>query len=542
MRMLHLVNHEGRRRVRLRTGLRGYELTAEFRLTSGEQRWLALEYTLSGTPQEVCLRWTQVQPPEEEGIAYWRGIHRFRATEPQLEKLFALACWQLPAVVHSSGRMAASIWQYPWESVRDHSMAVLGLLAAGHHERARELLEHTLSELIRADGTPWDAGQPRPAELARLDHNGALLAAVYAYVCWTGDVEFARRWWTRLIAVAEYPFRFRAERAFLLHTRREYWGRMPLHGVEEGFEAAYQAWMAVGWTAAARLAARVHDRKRALRWSHAAVRIQRAMVGHPYYRLVDGGRLIKRRTLTGRLQEELIPEDHPAILPDAPLRVEPHHWLNPDVSTVWPIVLGLVEGDSALAHSTLEALEELWNQRWAGGGYGRYHSSSEPEALGPWPIASLLIARASVRARQGERLWRVLQWLQSLPQARSGAWFQFYDPRPAAPRLQVGIPPWQWAELLQLLVRDIAGIWAEEDHLSVHPWLPEGVEELTLECVWRGKRRLLRIYRKATSHEPTVNTDRGPLPYGSTGARLPETVSQAECRLPSAYGKIPSWK
>lgn len=542
LRTLRLSNRAKGCRVHLRTGLRGYELTAEFYLASDEQRWLAVEYTLSDDPTGVSLRWSQIQMPEEEAVAYWRRVHRFYATGLLLEDLFARACWQVGAVSHSRGRMAASLWQYPWESVRDHSMAVLGLLAAGHHERARALLEHVLGELVCADGAPWDAGQPRPPELAGLDQNGVLLAAVYAYVCWTGDVEFARQWWTRLVAVAEYPFRFRAERAFLVCNQREYWGRMPIHGVEEGFELAYQAWMAAGWAAAARLAARVQDRRRALRWGHAAVRIQRTMLAHPSYRLIEGGRLIKRRRLSGELQQELNPTAHLAIPSGAPLCSETRHWLNPDASTVWPIVLGLVEADSALARSTLEGLEELWNQRWTGGGYGRYHSSSELDVPGAWPVASLLIARAAARAQRADRVWRVLHWLESLPQARSGAWFEFYGFPPALSPPHVGIPVWQWSELLQLLLRDIAGVWAEEDSLRLFPWLLEGVEALTVECLWRGKPRRLHICRGEEGCEPSVETDCGPLPYGKTGVWLPEEVTEVECRLPPDYGKIPSWK
>ena len=37
-----------------------------------------------------------------------------------------------------------------------------------------------------------------------------------------------------------------------------------------------------------------------------------------------------------------------------------------------------------------------WNQAWTDGGYGRYHTSSEPDSPGPWPFASLFVARVMV--------------------------------------------------------------------------------------------------------------------------------------------------
>jgi len=532
LRLLRLVNRGKVISLNLRTGLGEQEIRAEFRLGSGEERWLAIEYTLTGEPPEATCRWTLPQTPEEEAVNYWRRIHHLRTTVPLLDELFTFACWQLPATIDVSGRMDASIWQYNLEWVRDHCMNVFGLLAAGHHEVARNVLEHSVRDLVQEDGAPYDSSRPRPPELVELDQNGVLLSALHAYVCWTGDWEFVRRWWHKLVAVAEYPFQFRAERAFLLHNAREYWERMPLHGVEDGFELAYQVWMAVGWEAAARLAERLQDGRRASRWGNAAVRIRRALLAHPRYRLVEDGRFIKRRCLSGEVQWELFPQDHPAIPPGVPLRLEERHWLNPDASCVLPIVLGLVEAHSPLAQATLQAVEELWNQRWTDGGYGRYHVSSEPDSPGPWPLASLLITRAYARARDAERVWRVLRWLQSLPQARSGAWFEFYGPRPIPPCPQVGILLWNWSELLQLLVRDLAGVWAEEESLSFSPWLPKGVEALTLECLWRGKRRMLQVRQEEGIAEPVVQTDIGPLPFEHGRARLPEAVTMAEVVLP----------
>lgn len=531
LRQIHLCNRGRAVPVRVWTGVAGQLREAEFRLAAEQERQLVLEYGLQMPEMRLSCRWVQHGEPTEEARAYWRRVHRLRAHEPLLEHLFRSSCWQLPATIAASGAMDASIWQYNLEWVRDHCMNVFGLLAAGHHELARAVLERVLRELVRDDGAPFDSGRPRPPELVELDQNGALLAAVHAYVCWTGELEFARRWWRKLVAVAEYPLQFRMERAFLLHNCREYWERMPLHGVKDGIELAYQVWMAVGWEAAARLAERLCDGRQASRWGAAALRIRRALLFHPRYRLVFGGRFVKRRLLSGQVQWELVPEEHPAIPPGVPLRTEVHHWLNPDASSVLPIVLQLVEPRSALARSTLEAVEELWNQRWEGGGYGRYHVSSEPDSPGPWPLASLLIARAYALCGDSARVWRVLTWLASLPQARSGAWFEFYGQRPVPPCPQVGVLLWNWSELLQLLFRTLAGVWAEETALRVCPHLLEHIDRLEVECRWQGVERRL-LLRRADVAAPVVLTDNGQLPFHEGGVLLPPSVREAELLLP----------
>ncbi|MCS7177580.1 MAG: hypothetical protein NZ960_08245 [Candidatus Kapabacteria bacterium] len=539
LRLVRLRNEGQPVLLRVWTGVKDRHCQAEFQLGSGEERRLALEYVIQdGKP--LC-RWTIPQGPAAEAVEYWNQVHQLRCSEPFLEHLFRTACWQLPATISVSGRMDASIWQYNLEWVRDHCMNVFGLLNAGHHAKAQAVLERVLTALVQGDGAPWDSSRPRPPELVELDQNGVLLAAVDAYVGWTGDVEFVRRWWRKLAAVAEYPFRFRAERAFLVHNAREYWERMPLHGVEDGFELAYQVWLVTGWKAAARLAERVGDSQRAVRWETAALRMQRALLFHPRYRLVANGCLIKRRRITGEVQWELHPQDHPAIPQGVPLRTEERHWLNPDVSVTLPIIHRLIPPNSALAHRTMEAVEQLWNQRWEGGGYGRYHISSEPDSPGPWPLASLLVARAYAAQGRSNRVWRVLQWLASLPQARSGSWFEFYGPRPVPPCPQVGILLWNWSELLQLLVCDIAGVWVTDKGLHIGPWLPDGVEWVELECSWRGLRRCIRVQRGDVP-APKAKVDGVSLLQQENGVLVPEAAVEVEVLLPAHYGKIPSWK
>jgi hypothetical protein len=127
-----------------------------------------------------------------------------------------------------------------------------------------------------------------------------------------------------------------------------------------------------------------------------------------------------------------------------------------------------------VSRATLANIESLWNQDWDGGGYGRYHVSSEPDSPGAWPFASVFVARALVEAGESARAWRILRWLSTAAGSVSGAWFEFNGPRIAPPFPQVGIIPWTWAELVVLVVHHILGVRPEAAGIRVRPRLLAG--------------------------------------------------------------------
>jgi hypothetical protein len=520
--------------VCLRTGVQEYTLEAQFRLSAHEHRELAVEYWLERAPTRLRCRWAPAEPFEDEAVQYWQRVARVESPVPLLQQLFRSACWQLPAVVAASGRMNTSLWEHTREHVRDGCTGAIGLVLSGHHEGARRVLERILRECTTADGAVRNPEESVVPELAPLDYNGMLLVSLYYYTCWTGDWALVRGYWERLRSVAEYPLRpqFRVERGFLLHNRREYWGRTPLHGVEDGIELAYQMWTVLGLEAAAQLAEGIGQRRWAHRWAMASVRLRRAMLQHPHLRLVEQGMLVKRRLLSGAVQQELLVQEHPAIPPEVPLRTESRHWLEPDATCALPIVWGVVEPDSELAQRTLDRLELLWNQRWEGGGYGRYHVSSESDSPGAYPLASLWIARAALRARREQVLWRVLEWLGGLPQARSGAWFAVYGWRPVPPCPQVGILAGNWSELVQLVVCDLLGIHADPQGVWVKPLLPRPLEWLRATLRWHD-RQLDILLERTNVAAPVVLADSHPLPADMAQRwYLPPEAQQVRCLVP----------
>jgi hypothetical protein len=202
------------------------------------------------------------------------------------------------------------------------------------------------------------------------------------------------------------------------------------------------------------------------------------MLDKAQYGLSDSRGFIKRRGIDGVIQEIVKPLPKAQLSEGVPLSSRGEHRLNPDASSVLPIAMGLIPPDSPVASLTLDSVEELWNQVWKDGGYGRYHVSSEPDSPGSWPIPSLFIARSYIETGNFEKMWRILQWLNTVPGALSGSWFEFYGQHLEPPIPQVGITPWAWAEMLILLIHHIIGIQPEVDHLRIRPKLIPGIEKI----------------------------------------------------------------
>ncbi len=191
-------------------------------------------------------------------------------------------------------------------------------------------------------------------------------------------------------------------------------------------------------------------------------------LSHPKFSLIDQGRFIKRRLASGEVQRTFEPPNRKSMPQGMPLNVESVSLCDPDSANVLPIVYGIVDPASPVALKTLESMEELWNQRWDGGGYGRYHVTSEPDSPGPWPFPTMFIARAYLETGNDEKVWRALRWLQEAPGGKAGAWLEFYGDRPTPPLPPVGIVVWTWAEILMFFIH----------HLLVeHRWCQKGFSQ-----------------------------------------------------------------
>ncbi len=464
-----------------------------------------IEYSIEGNRSGRAAEWKWRDAPEiaADAQSYWNRLASTTTSTPKLDHLFNAARGQLPAAVSARGTMDGSIWQYNREWVRDQAKVIEALCALGDVDKAHTMLERLLTEFVSRDGDTIDSSKRRDPADVELDQNGQLLLALKAYVDWTGDLKIVSTHWDTIKAVADFPLEpvFVHAESGLLHNCREFWERHAIHGIEDGLELMYQYYVSAGLSAVAALARLADRKKEATRWQEAADRIKRALLHHETHSLVDEGRFIKRRHLSGAVQEE-ISLSRGADLPEGtPLSALGNHLLDPDASSVLPIATEFIDPESDLAKRTLEKVETLWNLQWEGGGYGRYHTSSEPDSPGPWPFASLFVARALVEAGDDAKVWRIVDWLNAAPGGRAGTWFEYYGKRISPPYPQVGITPWTWAEIVCLVVRHIFGVRPGSGGLFVRPRLLSGMDRATITLPVRGVSMTYTIRRVRDNEE-----------------------------------------
>lgn len=496
-------------RFELKTGILNKTVEKQITLGALEEKPFFLKYTLSPDGDRVDLDWDFEIFIDFETKQYWERTTRITFDSPLLSRYYNGSRFQLPAVISKSGKVDASIWQYNREWVRDHAVMAVGLTLSGHHEAARTLLQRLLRDFVTDEGNTIDSSQKREPAEVELDQNGVLLYALEKYLLWTDDQQLISENWEKIKAVADFPFKsiFFHKASGMLCNSREYWERHSAHGIKPGIELMYQVFVSVGLESAAAMARLLGDFREAIRWKNRAKEIKRNVMLHPDYCLVDDRGFIKRRRSNGKIQE-FIKSGRKAKLPHGvPLAGKGKHLLNPDASTALPIALAFVPSDSPIAEATLTNLECLRNQDWSGGGYGRYHVSSEPDSPGAWPLPSLFIARAYLETGNLDKVWQILNWLDTVPGARSGSWFENYGERVSPPFPQVGIPPWNWAEMILLLVHHMLGIRPEYEHIRFRPRLLPGLEKIKGSVRIRDVGLHLNIKRVAGKTEPVFKSD-----------------------------------
>ncbi len=492
---------------------------------AGGETTIWILYTIDHDGRTVHVTTTTADPLQDDARRYWTECTHASFGDSLLDRLFNCCRWQLPAAVSRQGRIDGSIWQYNREWVRDQAFEALALVMAGHRADAETILRRLLCEFITDEGAPVDSSEVRGRDEVELDQTGVLLYALHQFVNWTGDTHLAASTWQRIVTAADFPLReeFRHHPSGMLTNRREFWERHAVHGIEPGFELAHQLFVSLGLSSAASLA-RVLARGSAPagtgssrllsdagRWERAAGALRHATLSHPTLALVDERGFIKRRRLNGAVQELVTALPGAQLPASVPLAAAGEHRLNPDTSSVLPAAFEWVEPTSLESARTLKAIEPLWNQAWASGGYGRYDVSSEPDSPGAWPFASIFVARAAVEASCNERAWRVLRWLDTVPGGAAGSWFEFYGPRCAPPFPQVGVIPWTWAEILFLLLHHVLGVRPFEEGIRLRPRLLPGLEHVQAVLPIRGRRLHVDIRAAADASAASCLVDGRPV-------------------------------
>jgi hypothetical protein len=412
--------------------------------------------------------------------------------EPALDHLFRASRDGLRAAVSRSGRFDASLWQYNMEWVMDGTGVLAAAAMTGQHALAASVLDNLCTRLVNEKGICAHASRFHDDLSTELNQQGALLGTAWLYRAWTGDLDRIRRHWPVLQRVAAFALdpRF-LHPSGLVQATIELFERDASSGLEAGFDVTHQACVAWGLEKAALLAREVGDAASASRWAEAGRRMRAAMLSHPTLSLVDEGVLVKRRLPDGRRQAVLTPRqagaDHiPAGTPLATAQGVP---LDPDIGTLWPILLGQVPSGGPLARRTLDAIAPLWNEQ-AGGGYLRYNPAGDPDAPGSWTFPTAIVGRVMADAGRSADVRRILDWFTRVQGARGGSYFEFYarTPRPVPPLPPMGIIVWGWAEIAQLFVEGLVGARLDDagETLVFRPCLPEGCNTFSARLHFQG--------------------------------------------------------
>ncbi len=513
-----------------RSALRLKDVIVDFgRLDPGQSDAATLGIALDEEAKEILKR--GVDALKAESAEYWLSKATITTDSLLISHLFRTSQSGFRAIVGNNGKMNGGPFQYAGEWVRDSSMSAMGATLAGLPEVGGAILERLVAEKVDDEGRASETGTYWPDETVELDQNGELLYAVRQHWVWTGDDRLIKKQWPRLRNAAEFVLRpaFRDEDPGLLKSAREFWERMPIHGFTPAYELAYQVWNIVGLRAAAEMAAHAGDAASQERWLQFAERLRKATFEHPKFALIDEGRLLKRRLVTGEPQHIVVPPDRTKLAEGMPLRLERSPRCNPDATLAFPIIFGLVEPTGEIANRTLAALETLWNQRWPGGGYGRYDVTSEPDSPGPWPFASMFIARAYLENGDSEKVWRVLRWLGDVQGGASGAWFEFYGERPIPPLPRIGVIPWAWAEMQMLIVTQILGVRPGPTELLVRPRLLAGMKHVEARLPFNG--HFLSLALTAGADKPKARLDGKKLTAEEGQVRIPRITRDATLEM-----------
>jgi len=460
-------------------------------------------------------------------VHYWSEKGILETGNKEFDDLWKVSKTGLRAVLGNNARMDAGVWQYNMEWVIDHLWAAIGFLRAGFVDEARLLVESNLKSAIGFDGRTIESSRWFGYDYTELNQNGSLVHSVWEYLCWTGDFALVKKYWDNIKLCAEFPLKevFFDKRANMVHNKREFWERSDTFGIEDGFEMAYQFWVIMGLEKGAEIAQALDDKTTARKWQQTARAMKESLLSDPTFRMIENGRLIKRRKRNGEWQKFSIPPNRGAMPPGSPLAVDENPALDPDAVVAFPIIYGMIDPKSELALKTLEWVDTLWNQQWEGGGYSRYNTHSEPDPPAAWPLISVMVARAHAEAGNDDKVWRVLDWLTNLSCGKSGSWFERMGPSITPPAPPVGIVGWIWYEIMALYVHQIVGLRPELDRLVVRPRLIKGLDDIHSTHIVRNTKVSIHIRRSKEKSVATVNGKEVPIENGSIAIPYPRKGS-----------------
>ena len=396
-----------------------------------------------------------------ETCAKWNSTSKIETKDTLVQQMFDITKSVLPSIISAKGVMRTGPFQYGAEWIRDASQFSLGLTSSGYFEQAHALLEHCLRDMLNAEGKTMICGEFNNPDMEQFDQTGELILALRWYSDFSGDYSLVETYRNKLIALVERPLKYNfRDSTGLVHNRREFWEQ----SMNDAYELSYNTYVAVGLEEAAVLADHLGVPEKKNSWLKEAETIKKTILKI----LVHDSTFIKRRNITGDIANYLTNERG---APDVPCKSAVHHLIYPDATMALPIIFGLVKPNSPLVVNTLNQLEQLHNERWFGGGYDRYNSSSEINMPGPWGIAGALIMRGQHTGGMLERSRQTLEWFRNVQGGNSGL---YYEQIPLIAKSQqnwLGLVSWPSGEIPYFFVRNYLGISFEKDSIRICPQL-----------------------------------------------------------------------
>jgi hypothetical protein len=445
----------------------------QFTIASENEKKFQFAYSINqGMKGNVLVELIEKQMPINSYEKYWQCINKVHFGNEMFNFIYNTSKNQIGATLAHNGMMDASIWQYNLEWVRDLSNISIGMTMSGQYDKAKKIISRLISDFVDEDGSTIDSSRKRPLSEVELDQNGILLYAIWTYKNWTDDSSIIKDNWEKIKLIADFPIQevFIDKSSGLLKNCREYWERHNTFGVTKGFELTYQLFPIIGLEKASEFALEMGEKDLSKKWKSAADNLKKAFLTNPKYALISDGHFIKRRKESGIQHRSFEPPDKTLLPEEMPLREEIENLVDPDSSVALPIAYELIDPKSKLAKDTLEHLEKLWNQRWNTGGYARYNVKSEPDTPGPWPFATMFIARAYLENENQPKVLRALQWMYDKARV-SGSWFESYCWRPSPPLPPISIIPWTWAENIVFFIHHLIGLRPLKDKIIIRPKL-----------------------------------------------------------------------
>lgn len=439
-----------------------------------------------------------IQRDQKAAIEKWKKSNVIVTKDKFVQNMYDNCRFILPAYSSDNGRMDAGIFEYGNQWVRDGSNTALGMIHIGEFELAKAMLDHMLKNMILANGTTMIAGDFDNPDREQFDQMGEFMQVMKSYIDWTGDTSLVTRNRDKLVAMIERPLNsnFR-DSTGMVHNKREFWERT----FDDAYELAYQVWVIEGLNDAADLSKYLKAELKAGLWRNEAGKIKKAMLTHPRMKLVENGKLIKRRNTTGEIADKL---KYFGWVDGAPAKVESYSRLMPDATMALLIAMNIIDPKSALSKNTLADLEKLWNERWFPGGYDRYNTSSQGDQPGPWTFATTFIMRAQHEAGLFDMSRRSFEWLSNNAGGRTGAWFEEI-PVIRSQAFSSGLIPWTSAEVSYFVVHHMLGIKFKGDKITIKPSLFPTTAPISADIRYRKGRIKIDIDGNGPVVYATIN-------------------------------------